>query len=53
VATLEAASGLPVMPLSGATGEGVQEVLRALRRVIDADRRATRAAGEARTAWQP
>jgi GTP-binding protein len=53
MATLEAASGLPVMPLSGATGEGVQEVLRALRRVIDADRRATRAAGEARTAWQP
>jgi GTP-binding protein len=53
VATLRQASGLPVMALSGVTKEGVEDVLRALRRVIDADRRATRAAGEARAPWQP
>jgi GTP-binding protein len=53
VAALRAASGLPVMALSGVTREGVEDVLRALRRVIDANRRATRAAGEARAAWQP
>ncbi len=53
VATLREASGLPVMPLSGVTREGVEDVLRALRRVIDADRRATRAAEEAPTPWEP
>jgi len=40
---LESAAGMPVMTMSAVTGEGVDEVLRALRQRIDAHRR--RAAG--------
>jgi len=40
---LESAAGMPVMTMSAVTGEGVAEVLRALRQRIDAHRR--RAAG--------
>jgi len=35
---LEQATGGPVLPMSAATGEGVREVLRAARRVIEAAR---------------
>ncbi len=53
-AALEEASGGPVMMLSGVSGEGVQEVLRAMRRTIIAGRRAE--AGEAGgedAPWRP
>ncbi|MEE8271657.1 MAG: GTPase ObgE [Alphaproteobacteria bacterium] len=46
-AALEAAAGAPVLPLSGATGEGVAAVHRALLRHIDAARRTARDTGAA------
>ena len=53
-AALEEASGGPVLPMSGATGEGVTEVLRALRARIDADRlRQRKAMKEAPAPWHP
>jgi GTP-binding protein len=38
LAALRKASGSPVMPMSGATGHGVPEVLRALQNIITAER---------------
>ncbi len=52
-AALEAASGGPVMEMSGATGAGVREVLRALRERISADRLRPREQGEEDAPWQP
>jgi GTP-binding protein len=52
-AALEAASGGPVMEMSGATGEGVREVLRALRERISAGRLRQRKRGEEDAPWQP
>jgi GTP-binding protein len=52
-AALAAASGLPVHRLSGATGRGVPEVLRALRAAIEAVRRAEGAAVGTGDAWRP
>ena len=52
-AALEAASGGPVMEMSGATGAGVREVLRALRERISADRLRQRKQGEEDAPWQP
>lgn len=53
-AALEAASGGPVLLMSGATREGVTEVLRALRAGIGAERLRHRKAAEAAPApWQP
>src|SRR6056297_1043977 len=50
---LQAACGGPVMQMSGVTGEGVTEVLRALRAQIDAGRLRERAANEEPDPWQP
>jgi GTP-binding protein len=50
---LEAATGHPVMMMSGASTEGVQDVLRRLRKQIDQTRDAERAAGEEIEAWRP
>ncbi|MBC7133918.1 MAG: GTPase ObgE [Roseovarius sp.] len=50
---LEAASGGPVMLMSAVSGEGVNEVLRALRGHIDAGRLRERATPEEETPWQP
>ncbi len=52
-AALEAASGGPVKEMSGATGEGVREVLRTLRERISADRLRQRKQGEEDAPWQP
>jgi GTP-binding protein len=53
-AELEEASGGSVMLMSGVAGEGVTEVLRALRAEIDENRLRHRKAGEAAAApWQP
>ncbi|MGG7644604.1 GTPase ObgE [Rhodovulum sp. YNF3179] len=52
-AALEAAHGEPVMMLSGVSGEGVTEVLRALKAEIDRARGAEAAAGEEETPWRP
>jgi GTP-binding protein len=55
-AALEAVAEGPVLALSGATGEGVTEVLRALRQRIDADRlRLARDAGDRdeKAPWRP
>jgi GTP-binding protein len=53
-ASLEAASGGPVMLMSGVTHEGVTEVLRSLRAEIDENRLRDRKAQEAAPApWQP
>ena len=52
-AALEAASGGPVMEMSGATGAGVREVLRALRERISADRLRPRKQGGEDAPWQP
>ncbi|PKQ11027.1 MAG: GTPase ObgE [Alphaproteobacteria bacterium HGW-Alphaproteobacteria-1] len=49
---LQAASGGPVMLMSAISGEGVTEVLRALRSRIDANRLRERAAPE-EAPWQP
>ena len=51
-AALEAASGGPVMEMSGVARAGVTEVLRALRSQIDADRLRHKPAAED-TAWRP
>ncbi len=48
---LMAATGGPVMLMSGVSGEGVQDVLRVLRRVIDKDRRGSAVVED--TPWQP
>jgi len=50
---VEAATGTPVLLMSAVTGEGVTEVLRALRSRIDADRLRRRAAEEEPETWQP
>ena len=50
---LQAACGGPVMLMSGVTGEGVTEVLRALRAQIDEGRLRERAANEEPEPWQP
>ncbi|WP_135505377.1 GTPase ObgE [Roseovarius aestuariivivens] len=50
---LEAASGGPVMTMSGVSGEGVPDVLRALRAQIDDDRLRQRLAEEEPEPWQP
>ncbi|MCV2890007.1 GTPase ObgE [Ruegeria aquimaris] len=52
VEELEEASGGPVMMMSGASREGVTDVLRALRAQIDADRLRHKPAEEEQT-WQP
>lgn len=52
-AVLQSATGFPVMQLSGVSGEGVQEVLRALRRRIDGARQAGQARDEDDAPWQP
>jgi len=46
------ATGAPVLPMSAATGEGVREVLRAMRRVIEAARTAAAPQQEAQP-WSP
>ena len=50
---LEEATGGPVMLMSGASGEGVTEVLRALRGRISADRLREAKGSEEDTPWQP
>ena len=53
-AALEEASGGPVMTMSGVSGDGVTDVLRALRSEIDDDRLRHRTAGEEEPApWRP
>ena len=52
-AELESASGGPVMLLSGATGEGVTDVLRALRAEIDAGRLRDRRTDHEDQPWEP
>jgi GTP-binding protein len=51
-AALEAEGAIPLMRLSGATGQGVQEVLRALRSRVEAARDAAAPAAEPE-AWRP
>ena len=50
---LEEATDGPVMLMSGVSGEGVNDVLRALRSKIDEDRLRHRAAPEEDAPWQP
>jgi GTP-binding protein len=50
---LEEATGGPVMFMSGVSGEGVTDVLRALRSKIDEDRLRHRAAPAEDAPWQP
>lgn len=50
---LEAAAGTPVMLMSGVSGEGVQEVLRALRACIDQHRKAASAGSDRAEPWRP
>jgi GTP-binding protein len=50
---LEEATDGPVMLMSGVSGEGVTDVLRALRSKIDEDRLRHRAAPEEDAPWQP
>jgi GTP-binding protein len=50
---LEAVTGGPVMLMSGVSGEGVTDVLRALRSKIDENRLRHRAAPEEDAPWQP
>ncbi len=50
---LEEATGGPVMLMSGVSGEGVTDVLRALRSKIDEDRLRHRAAPQEDAPWQP
>jgi GTP-binding protein len=50
---VEAETGGPVHALSGAAGEGVPEVLRALREAIEADRRVNAAQTVPAPPWQP
>ena len=51
-AELEAVAG-PVKQMSGVAGEGVMDVLRALRRQIDAAKRAEKDATEEPGPWRP
>jgi len=54
LAALEEASGGPVLTLSGATGEGVRDALRALKLEIDRSRRGEEEPEEdEEAAWQP
>jgi len=50
---LEAASGGPVMEMSGVAKQGTTEVLRALRAQIDDDRLRRTAQDEEPEPWQP
>ncbi len=50
---LEKASGGDVLTMSGVSRDGVQEVLRALRARIDANRLRQRKAAEEPETWQP
>ena len=50
---LEAQSGAKVMLLSGVSGEGVPEILRALRRVIDDTHTTAQRQDEDNASWQP
>ncbi len=50
---LEVAAGVPVMLMSGVSGEGVPEVLRALKARIDRRRAAAEAAGREAEPWRP
>ncbi|MCV2892021.1 GTPase ObgE [Lentibacter sp. XHP0401] len=50
---IEAATGVKLMLMSGVTGEGVTDVLRALRATINAGRAAEAALGEEPQPWQP
>ena len=50
---LQDVTGGPVLAMSGATGEGLREVLRACRALIEARRAAERAAGEEVGPWRP
>jgi GTP-binding protein len=52
-AALEAETDRPVLMMSGVSGEGVTEVLRALRAEIDEDRLRHREAGEEARPWRP
>ena len=51
-AALEAVAG-PVMLMSGVSREGLTEVLRAVRRLVDANRQAERDAVEEPGPWRP
>ena len=53
VAALEAASGGPVLCMSGVSREGVTEVLRALRAEIDDDRLRQKPEAQEDVPWQP
>jgi GTPase len=53
LAALEEVAEGPVMMMSGATKEGVTEVLRALRAIIDEGRAEERAETEEEKPWQP
>jgi len=53
VAELEAASGGPVMQMSGVAREGVSDVLRALRTQIDDDKLRLKSANEEPEPWRP
>lgn len=50
---LEAAAGTPVMLMSGVSGEGVPEVLRALRACIDRHRASKSADSDGAEPWRP
>ncbi len=52
-AELEAACGDKVWPISGVSGEGIEDVLRALRREIDAHRREEADAARDPAPWRP
>lgn len=52
-AELSEASGSEVMLMSGATGEGVENVLRAVFSMIEADRAAEQVADEPESDWSP
>lgn len=52
-AELEEACGTPVLTMSGVSGEGVTEVLRAMRAEIDEDRLRAKRANEDPEQWRP
>ncbi|MEM1130577.1 MAG: GTPase ObgE [Pseudomonadota bacterium] len=52
-AALESASGAPVLPMSGVSGEGVQDVLRAVRAKISEDRLRQKTQVEDTEPWRP
>ncbi|MBL4645910.1 MAG: GTPase ObgE [Rhizobiales bacterium] len=49
----EAAGGRPVMAMSGATGDGVEAVMRALFDVLESSKKAEAASKEAPASWSP